>query len=46
MIMDGYTDQQILQIHSEISQADIDAAKQQLLNSNNEAASTSQTPAS
>lgn len=45
MIMDGYTDQQILQIHSEISQADIDAAKQQLLNSNNETASTTQTPA-
>jgi hypothetical protein len=45
MIMDGYTDQQILQIHSEISQADIDAAKQQLLNTNNETASTTQTPA-
>ena len=45
MIMEGYTDQQILQIHPEISQADIDAAKQQLLNSNNEAASTTQTPA-
>jgi len=44
MIMEGYTDQQILQIHPEISQADIDAAKQQLLNSNNETASTTQTP--
>ena len=45
MIMEGYTDQQILQIHPEISQADIDAAKQQLLNTNNETASTTQTPA-
>jgi hypothetical protein len=44
MIMGGYTDAQILQLHSEISQADIDAAKQQLLNSNNEAASTTQAP--
>lgn len=32
MIMEGYTDQQILDLHSEISQADIDAAKQALLN--------------
>jgi len=44
MIMQGYTDQQILQIHSEISQADITAAKQELLNSNNETASPTQTP--
>jgi hypothetical protein len=44
MIMGGYTDAQILQLHSEISQADIDAAKQQLLNLNNEAASTTQAP--
>jgi hypothetical protein len=32
MIMEGYTDTQILAIHPEIVQADIDAAKQQLLN--------------
>jgi len=32
MIMEGLTDQQILDLHSEISQADIDSAKQQLLN--------------
>ena len=32
MIMEGLTDQEILDIHSEISQADIDVAKQQLLN--------------
>jgi len=32
MIMEGLTDQQILDLHPEISQADIDAAKQQLLN--------------
>ena len=32
MIMEGYTDAQMLQIHPEISQADIDIAKQQLLN--------------
>ena len=38
MIMAGYTDQQILQIHPEISQADIAAAKQQLLNANDDAA--------
>lgn len=31
MIMEGYTDQQILEIHIEISQADIDSAKQALL---------------
>ena len=36
MIMDGYTDSQILQIHAEITQADITAAKQQLLNLNGE----------
>jgi len=35
MIMDGYTDQQILQIHPEVTSADITSAKQQLLNSNN-----------
>ena len=35
MIMNGYTDAQILQLHPEITQADIDSAKQQLLNSNN-----------
>ena len=38
MIMDGYTDQDILKIHPEISQADIAAAKQQLLNTTNDAA--------
>jgi hypothetical protein len=32
MIMQGFTDSQILDMHSEISQADITAAKQQLLN--------------
>ena len=32
MIMQGYTDQQILQLHSEITQEDINTAKQQLLN--------------
>lgn len=32
MIMEGYTDQQILDLHSEITQADIDSAKQALLN--------------
>ena len=32
MIMEGLTDQEILNIHSEISQADINTAKQQLLN--------------
>ena len=31
MIMQGYTDEQILAIHAEITQADIDSAKQQLL---------------
>jgi hypothetical protein len=46
MIMDGYTDQQILKIHPEISPADIDAAKQQLLNTNNDTAPTTQTPIS
>jgi len=37
MIMQGYTDQQMLDLHPEITQADIDSAKQQLLNSNNDA---------
>lgn len=32
MIMEGYTDQQMLNLHSEITQADINTAKQQLLN--------------
>jgi DNA-binding cell septation regulator SpoVG len=32
MIMEGYTDQQMLEIHSEISSADILAAKTELLN--------------
>ena len=32
MIMQGYTDQQMLDLHSEITQADIDTAKQDLLN--------------
>jgi len=32
MIMEGLTDQQMLDIHTEISQADINTAKQQLLN--------------
>jgi hypothetical protein len=36
MIMSGITDQQILQLHSEITQADIDQAKQALLDSNNQ----------
>jgi hypothetical protein len=31
MIMQSYTDEQILAIHPEITQADIDSAKQQLL---------------
>jgi uncharacterized protein (DUF433 family) len=31
MIMEGYTDQQILDKHSEISQADITTAKEALL---------------
>jgi len=35
MIMGGYTDAQILQLHPEITEADINSAKQQLLNSNN-----------
>ena len=38
MIMEGLTDQQILDLHSEISSSDIDSAKQQLLNLNNEGA--------
>jgi len=32
MIMEGYTDQQMLELHPEITQADIDTAKQDLLN--------------
>ena len=32
MIMQGYTDQQMLDLHPEIDQADITAAKQALLN--------------
>jgi len=40
MIMEGYTDQQMLQIHPEISQADITKAKEELLNSNNEQTET------
>ena len=44
MIMQSYTDQQILQMHSEISQADITAAKQELLNLNNASTSPTQTP--
>ena len=36
MIMDGLTDEQMLALHPEIVQADIDTAKQELLNSNNE----------
>jgi hypothetical protein len=34
MIMQGYTDQQMLVLHPEITQADIDSAKQELLDSN------------
>jgi hypothetical protein len=34
MVMEGYEDDEILDIHPEIAQADITAAKQQLLNSN------------
>ena len=36
MIMQGYTDQQMLNLHSEISQSDIDTAKRELLNLNNQ----------
>jgi hypothetical protein len=36
MIMDGYTDQQMLDLHPEITQADIDQAKQDLLDQNNQ----------
>ena len=36
MIMEGLTDQQMLDLHPEITQADIDTAKQELLDSNNE----------
>lgn len=35
MIMQGYTDQQMLDLHPEITQADITAAKQELLNLGN-----------
>ena len=35
MIMEGYTDQQMLALHPEITQQDINTAKQQLLESNN-----------
>ena len=35
MIMEGYTDEQILEMHSEITQQDINSAKQQLLDENN-----------
>ena len=31
MIMEGYTDQQILQLHPELNQQDIQAAKEDLL---------------
>ena len=34
MIMEGYSDQQILDLHPEITQQDIDSAKQDLLNQN------------
>ena len=44
MIMEGLTDQQMLQLHPEINQADITTAKQQLLNLNNESTSPTQTP--
>lgn len=36
MIMDGYTDQQILDMHPEITEADILSAKQDLLDLNNQ----------
>ena len=36
MIMEGYTDQQMLALHPEISQADIDLAKRELLDINNQ----------
>lgn len=35
MIMGGYTDEQILELHPEITQNDIQAAKEDLVNSNN-----------
>lgn len=44
MIMEGLTDQQMLQLHPEINQADITTAKQELLNLNNESTSPTQTP--
>ena len=43
MIMEGLTDQQMLDLHPEINQADIDTAKRQLLNIENES-SNSQAP--
>ena len=36
MIMQGYTDQRMLNLHPEMTQVDIDNAKQELLNANNE----------
>ena len=36
MVMDGLSDQQMLDLHAEITQADIDVAKQALLDSNSE----------
>tara|TARA_E500000178_G_scaffold36390_1_gene32762 strand:+ start:2601 stop:4160 length:1560 start_codon:yes stop_codon:yes gene_type:complete len=44
MIMEGLTDQQMLQLHPEINQADITTAKQELLNLNNASTSPTQTP--
>ena len=35
MIMEGLTDEQMLELHPEINQADIDAAKQALLENDN-----------
>ena len=40
MIMEGYTDQEMLDLHPEISQADITSAKQELLNLGNNNAGT------
>ena len=36
MIMEGYTDERMLNTHPEINEADIETAKQELLDSNNE----------
>ena len=44
MIMEGLTDQEMLQLHPEINQADITTAKQELLNLNNASTSPTQTP--